>query len=79
MILDDNSSDKAGAKDKAKDVSSDVDNRRVKRNTRSHNTFAISELASRPTESINLSSPWYDIEEGIISRTLIHLWDLWAG
>lgn len=62
VILDnDNNLDEADAEDEAE---GDVDTRRIERNASLHNIFAISELASAPTESIDVSGPWYDVEEG---------------
>jgi hypothetical protein len=58
MILDDNNLDEAEG------ASGNVDTRGVKRDASLHNTFAISELALRPTEPIDISGLWYDIEEG---------------
>jgi hypothetical protein len=63
VILDDDDSDEAGAEDEAEGASGDVDTERVERDARPQKTFAISELASGPTESIDASGPWYDIEE----------------
>ena len=63
MILDDDDSDEAGAGDEAEGASGDVDTSRVERDASPHNTLATSELASGPTESIDASDLWYDVEE----------------
>jgi len=62
MILDDESDD-TGAEDKAEDVSGDVDAEHIGWDTSPYNTLATSELASEPTESIDTSSPWFDVED----------------
>jgi hypothetical protein len=65
VILDnDDDLDEADAGDKAEGASSNVDIGRIERNASLHDIFATSELASAPTESINASGPWYDVEEG---------------
>ena len=64
MILDNDDLDEAGAGDEAEGASGDVDTGRIERDASPHNTFATSELASAPTESIDASGPWYDVEEG---------------
>jgi hypothetical protein len=64
MILDSDELHKAGAGDEAEDASSDVDPRHIEQDANSHDTLAASELASRPTKSIDTSGPWYDVEEG---------------
>ena len=45
MILDDDDSDKAYAKDKAEGAISNVDTGRIKRDASPHNTLITSELA----------------------------------
>jgi hypothetical protein len=52
MILNDNLN-KADAKDKAEDVSDNVNTRRIKQDISLYNTFVTSELALAPTERIN--------------------------
>jgi hypothetical protein len=65
VILDnDDDLDEADARDEAEGASSDVDTRRIERDASLHNTFATSELASAPTESIDASGLWYDVKEG---------------
>ena len=64
MILDDDDSDEAGAEDEAEGASGDVGTGRGERDASLQNTFALLEPASGPTESIDASGPWYDIEEG---------------
>jgi hypothetical protein len=66
VILDDDDdhSDEASARDRAEGASNDIDTRRVEGDTSLQNTSAISELALRPTESIDASGLWYDIKEG---------------
>jgi hypothetical protein len=41
----------------------EIDTGRIERHASPH-IFATSELASAPTESIDASGPWYDVEEG---------------
>jgi hypothetical protein len=55
MILDGNELYKAGAVDAAEDAFGDVDPRHVEQDASSYNTLMASELASRPTKSINTS------------------------
>ena len=62
MILD--SDDYPGAGGQAESASGEVNTGRIDLNASLHNTFATSELASAPTESIDASGPWYDVEEG---------------
>jgi hypothetical protein len=58
MILDDYS-------DEAEEgTSSDVDTRCIGRDVSPHNTLTTLELTSGPTKSIDISGPWYDVEEG---------------
>ena len=65
MILDiDDDLDEADAEDEAEGASSDVDTGRLEWDAGLHDTFATSELASAPTNSIDASGPWYDVEEG---------------
>src|SRR2546430_6354765 len=49
----------------AKGTSSEVNTRHIKLDMSLHNTFLTSQLALVPTESINASSPWYDVKEEI--------------
>jgi len=64
VILDDDDSDEAGAgDDEAEGASGDVDTGRIERDASLQNT-ETSELASAPTKSIDISGPWYDVEEG---------------
>jgi hypothetical protein len=60
MILDGDEPHEAGAVDEA----GDVDPRHVEQDANSHDTLAASELASKPTKSIDTSGPWYDVEKG---------------
>jgi hypothetical protein len=64
MILDGDEPHGAGAGDEAEDASGDVDTRHIEQDANSHDTLAATELASRPTKSIDTSGPWYDVEEG---------------
>jgi hypothetical protein len=63
MILDDESDD-AGAGDKAKNASGNVDTRRIRQDTSPHNTLTNPELAYESAKSIDTSGPWYNVEEG---------------
>jgi hypothetical protein len=58
VILDNDESDEAES------TSSDVDTGHIRQDTSPHNTLATLELESRPTESIDTSGPWFDVEEG---------------
>ncbi len=65
MILDnDDDLDKAGTGGQAEGASGEVDTGHIELDASLHNTFSTSELASAPTESIDTSGPWYDVEEG---------------
>jgi hypothetical protein len=65
VILDNgNNLDKARAGGQAEDASGEVNTRRIELDASLHNSLPTSELASAPTESINTSGLWYDIEEG---------------
>jgi hypothetical protein len=64
MILDDDESDEAYARDKAEGAIVDVDTGYIRRDTGPHNTFVTSELASGPAKSIDTSGPWYNVEGG---------------
>lgn len=64
MILDGDQLHEAGARDDSEDATGVVDTGHVEQYTSSHDTIAASELASRPTKSISISGPWYDVEEG---------------
>jgi hypothetical protein len=61
---DDDDPDEAGAGGQTEGASGEVDIRRIELDANLHNTFATSELALAPTESIDASGPWYDVEEG---------------
>jgi hypothetical protein len=63
MILDDDDSDEASARDEAEGVSGDVDTGRIARDASLHHTFATLELALAPTKSIDTSGLWYDVVE----------------
>lgn len=62
MILD--SDDDLGAGFQAESASGEADTGRIDLDASLHNTFATSELALVPTESIDVSGPWYDVKEG---------------
>jgi hypothetical protein len=64
ILNDDNDLDKADAGDEAEGTSNDVDTGRIGRDASLHSIFATSELASAPTESIDASGLWYNVEEG---------------
>ena len=65
MILDnDDDPDEAGARGQPEDASGKVDIGRIELDASLHSTFPTLELASAPTESIDASGPWYDVEEG---------------
>jgi hypothetical protein len=65
VILDnDNDPDEAGTGFQAEGASGTVDTGRIKGDTSLYNTVPTLELASAPTESIDASGPWYDVEEG---------------
>jgi hypothetical protein len=64
MILDNNDLDKACARDKAEGAISDINTRRIKRDTSPHNTLVTSELALEPIKSINASCLWDNTEDG---------------
>jgi hypothetical protein len=64
MLLDDDDSDMAGVKDKAGDISANVDTRCAEQDTTRHNTFATLDLTSGPVQPIDTSGPWFDLEEG---------------
>jgi len=65
VILDnDDDLDKAGTGGQAEGASGEVDTGHIELDASLHNTFSTSELASAPTESIDTSGPWYDVEEG---------------
>jgi hypothetical protein len=55
----------------AESASSKVDIGRVELDTSLHNTIALSELASVPTESIDASGLWYNVEEGCHIEELV--------
>jgi hypothetical protein len=64
VILDNNDSDEADARDnKVKGTSDNVDIGRIKRDTSLQNSFATSELVSAPTKSIDISGLWYNVKE----------------
>jgi hypothetical protein len=66
VILDnDDHPDKAGAGGQAEGASGKVDTGRIKLDASLHNTFATSELASAPIETINASAPWYESASGL--------------
>ncbi|KAG4430451.1 hypothetical protein IFR05_014059 [Cadophora sp. M221] len=62
VILDDNGADNAGAGNEVEGAFGDIDTRHIGWNASPH-IAASSELVSTPTESINTSGPWYDVEE----------------
>jgi hypothetical protein len=62
VILD--SDDDPGAGGQAESASGEVDIGRIDLDASLYSTFVTSELALAPTESINVSGPWYDVEEG---------------
>ena len=62
MILD--SDEDLGAGGQAESTSGEVDTGRIDLDASLYNTFATSEPALVPTESIDVSGPWYDVEEG---------------
>ena len=64
MILDDDESDEADARDEVETVSGDVDAKRIQRDTSPHSILTTSELASGPAKSVDVSGLWYDVEEG---------------
>jgi hypothetical protein len=65
MILDnDDDLDEVDARVQLEGTFSEVNTRRIERDTSLHDIFATLVLASMPTESINTSGPWYDVEEG---------------
>ncbi|PVH67637.1 hypothetical protein DL98DRAFT_639498 [Cadophora sp. DSE1049] len=65
VILDnDDDLDKARAGGQAEGASGEVDTGRIELDASLHNSFPTSELASAPTDSIDTSDPWYDVEEG---------------
>jgi hypothetical protein len=64
VILDNDDSDEAVARDEAEGASGNVDTGHMERDASLYDSFATSELALTPTESINASGPWYDVEEG---------------
>jgi hypothetical protein len=65
VILDnDDDPDEAGAGGQLEGASGIVDTGRIELDASLHNTFPTLELASAPTETIDASGPWYDIEEG---------------
>ncbi|ESZ89590.1 hypothetical protein SBOR_10026 [Sclerotinia borealis F-4128] len=47
----------------AESASGEVDTGRIELDASLHNSLLTSELASAPTESIDTSGPWYDVEE----------------
>jgi hypothetical protein len=53
MVLN-NNSDKTNAKNKAKNVVSNIKTRRIKRDISLYSTLGTSELASKSTKSINI-------------------------
>jgi hypothetical protein len=55
MILNNNDLDKAYTRDKAKGAISDINTRRVKRDTSPHNTLVTLELALEPVKPIAAS------------------------
>ena len=64
VILDnDDDLDEADTRDEAEGASSDIDTEHIELDASLHDPFATSELASAPTEPINASGPWYDVEE----------------
>jgi hypothetical protein len=65
VILDnDDDPDEAGAGGQAEGASGAVDTGRIELDASLHNTFPTLELVSAPTESIDTSGSWYDVEEG---------------
>ena len=48
----------------AEGASGKVDTGRIKLDASLYKSLPTSELASAPTESIDTSGPWYDVEEG---------------
>ncbi|KAL2063229.1 hypothetical protein VTL71DRAFT_5033 [Oculimacula yallundae] len=62
VILDDNGADNAGAGNEVEGAFGHIDTRHIGWNASPH-IAASSELVSTPTESINTSGPWYDVEE----------------
>jgi hypothetical protein len=65
VILDNDDSHEASAGDnEAEGASGDVNAGRFEQDASLQNTFATSELASAPTKSTDVSSLWYDPEEG---------------
>jgi hypothetical protein len=66
VILDnDDHLDEAGAGGQAKGASGKVDTGRIKLDASLYNTFATSELASAPTETIDASALWYESASGL--------------
>ena len=63
MILDDDNSYKACARDEAEGAISDVDTRRIERDASPHNTLITSELVLEPAKPIDASGPWDDAED----------------
>ena len=55
MILDDDDLDKVCVRDEAEGAISDIDIRRVERDTSPHNTLITLELVLEPVKSINTS------------------------
>lgn len=64
MILDNDDLDKVHAGGQAEGASSEVDTGCIELDASLHNSLLTSELASAPTDSIDTSGPWYDVEEG---------------
>ena len=69
MILDDDEPDEesneANTGDKAEGASSDVETRHIEQVMSPYSTLSASELASRPTKSID-ANLWYDVEEDCV-------------
>jgi hypothetical protein len=64
VILDnDDDLDDADTGGEAEGASSDINTEHIERDASLHDPFATSELALAPTEPIDASGPWYDVEE----------------
>lgn len=64
MIFDNDDLDKAYTGCQAKGASGEVDTGRIESDASLYNSFLTLELSSAPTEPIDTSGLWYDIEEG---------------
>jgi hypothetical protein len=64
VILDNYDLDKTRAGCHTQAPSGEVDAGRIELDASLHDSFPNSELASAPTDSINASGQWYDVEEG---------------